>query len=276
MRTNTDVLDLPVRFPLRCMFGGRFVSRGQGRHPTRTLSSYELIFVREGTLRMVEAGRYFTVQPNEALVLWPGRRHAGVADYPPDLTFYWIHFTLEPTDAGEPLLSIPQQSAVARPDRLVTLFHRYLEEQEAGTLDQIGSDLMLMLMLREVVAGPSDASRADTASAILASRAEGIICTQFHTDLSTIGIAEQLGCSADYLGRTYRNAFGVTIVEAIHRRRMYHACRMLVMGDMHVDEVARACGFTDGGYFRRIFKRHEGVTPLAYQRLHARANINTE
>jgi AraC-like DNA-binding protein len=45
---------------------------------------------------------------------------------------------------------------------------------------------------------------------------------------------------------------------------------MLPEGIESVKEIAHECGFQDVGYFRRLFRRHEGVTPSAYRRRFAR------
>jgi AraC-like DNA-binding protein len=272
------MLVLSTALPIRCQNAGLCVSRGQGRHPRRRIDSYELIFVREGSLGIEEEGHAFSIDAGQALLLFPNRTHAGTAPYPPGLSYYWIHFTMqsERPPTSHAVLRVPQHARIARPDHLVTLFHRFLEDQEAGTLDATAADLMLLLMLSEVVARPTQTPEPETAAAVLANRAEAFLRTHFHLDISTAVIADRLGCCADYLGRAYRSVYGISIVEAIHRRRMHHARLLLMSGEQNVDEISRACGFADCGYFRRIFKRHEGMTPLRYQRLHARAHVNTE
>jgi hypothetical protein len=80
--------------------GGFFVSRGRGTHPNRILPSYELIFVQQGALHLRENRTEYVVGKEEALVLWPNRRHAGTQPFPADLRFYWVHFTLKPTPPG--------------------------------------------------------------------------------------------------------------------------------------------------------------------------------
>src|SRR5690606_8128577 len=67
---------------------------GRGTHIRRVIPSYELIIVRSGTLEMREEDRQFHLQAGQALLLWPGREHAGISPYGADLSFYWIHFTL--------------------------------------------------------------------------------------------------------------------------------------------------------------------------------------
>ena len=65
------------------------------------------------------------------------------------------------------------------------------------------------------------------------------------------------------------------MIQAIHQRRMRNAKRLLAEGHESIEEVARRCGFDDCGYFRRIFKRTEGMTPVAFRRLHVRVHVNT-
>lgn len=51
---------------------------------------------------------------------------------------------------------------------------------------------------------------------------------------------------------------------------------MLIESNRNVEEISRACGFTDVRYFRRLLKRHEGMTPLAFRRLYAQMHVNTQ
>lgn len=274
---RSEELIADVRVPIRAYLAGMFVSRGVGRHPDRKLGSYELIFVRSGVLEMWEEDRQFRVGPGECLLLWAGRRHGGTAAYVPELSYYWIHFYMDkPEGAEDRRVSIPQHIKVARPDSLTALFRRLLEDQETHDLVPAMADLIVAQMLVEVsisnLRGPSATISAET----LVGRAAEIIQTHFHEPLSTATIADRLGSNADYLGRMFRKAYGMGIVDAIHESRLRYSKRLLIAGEMNVDEIARACGFSDPGYFRRLFKRREGMTPLSYQRLHARTYVNTE
>jgi len=124
--------DFPLRLTLLCSNGGLFMSRGVGTHPNRVIDSFELIYVRRGTLSIEEMGHPFTVGPEETLILWPHRAHGGTAPYPPDLKFYWVHFTLTGSgpDTGEPVLEVPQHAHVTRPEQMTNLFRHLLSEQE--------------------------------------------------------------------------------------------------------------------------------------------------
>jgi AraC-like DNA-binding protein len=272
------MLELNPRLPVRAHNGGLFISRGQGTHPDRVTGSWELIFVREGVLMVEEEEKRFEVGAGESLLLWPGRRHRGTGEYPPDLSFYWIHFSFRDGEGGfpDPSITVPQHTTVARPNHLTELFRRFLDDQEAGRLQPMSASLLLMLMLCEVSDSRPVEKVVKGNAAVLAQHAEAYIRTHFHAPISTSVLASELGCNPDYLGREFRRIYGLTPTEFIHRRRVRHARRLLIESDRNVEEISRACGFKDVGYFRRLFKRHEGMTPLAFRRLYAQMHVNTQ
>lgn len=273
-------LPLPLALPLEVLNGGVLISRGQGIHPERVIDSFELIFVKEGVLCVAEAGREFSVRGGDALILWPGRPHGGTAPYPPDLTFYWLHFRLKGsgTQSQTDGLEVPQHVTLARPDHLTSLFRRFLDDQE--TIGSIGSDplrasLLALLMLAEVAAS-SGPKTGGGAAARLAGRADTLIRTHFHEPLSTSSVARALHCNPDYLGRMFQKVYGLTLTEALHSRRLKMAGRLLLESDKTVEEIALSCGFRDATYFRRLFKRREGVSPRAFRQLYAQQHVITE
>ncbi len=268
--------DLRVAPFVRPAHGGLFISRGRGIHPDRTIDSYELIMVRSGRLGMGEEDRRFALSAGGTLLLWPGRRHFGIEPYSKDLSFFWVHFRLprRASRASRQVLSVPQTARPARPDRLAELYSRYLDDQESGGRDELSFSMLLGLMLAEV-ARPGLPVEAGT-SVALASKADAYISTHFHEPISTALVARELDCNPDYLGRVFRRTYGFGLTEAIHRRRLVHARRLLRESGLNVAGVAREVGFEDPGYFRRIFRRREGVSPRAFRQLHARMCVNTE
>lgn len=285
-------LDLPVR----AQNAGLFICRGGGRHGGRIIDSHELIFVRQGELGMYEEGDRFKVAAGEVLLLGPGREHGGTEDYPSDLSFYWIHFEVKAGALGHParrgsgkgrgpqagrhrrqgFLELPRHARVARPDQLAELFHRFLNDQEAGRLTPLGADLLLLLMLGEAADRRVPFETLDAPGATLAARAQRLIRTRFHELLQTSTVARDLDCNPDYLGRAFQRTYGHTVTEAIHRARLKEARALLIESGQNVAQVARLVGYSNPGYFRRIFHRQQGISPRAYRRMHARAHVNTK
>jgi len=274
-------LALPFSTPILASNGGMFVSRGVGTHPRRVIDSFELIYVKRGVLAIEEAGRRFDVGAEETLILWPNREHGGVAPYPPDLQFFWVHFAMpecaDPATEGgtEAAIQVPQHVYASRPEHMTGLFRRLLNEQGQLGDRTMPMTLMVMQMLWEVSSSRTVGGDLDGQSAILATRADEIIRTGFHQAISASSIATQLKCNPDYLGRVFRNHFQCTLTEAIHTRRLRHATTLLMDGRLSVDGVAGNCGFDDPGYFRRLFKRQMGMSPKAYRAMHLRIHVNT-
>jgi AraC-like DNA-binding protein len=290
-----DLLRLSTGLPVRAHNAGLFISRGEGRHADRVIDSHELIFVRQGELGMFEDKNRFQVRAGQTLLLSPGIPHGGTTDYPADLSFYWLHFDVfrsvrtgrsnpcpsagrgvrKAALAKADVLTVPQYGTVARTDRLAELFHWFLNDQESGRLTPAAADLLLMQILHEVADRRRADLSADRAGAALAARADKLIRTRFDEALQTSMLAQELDCNPDYLGRVYHQSYGCTLTDALHRARLKQARALLLESGMNVNQVAGAVGYSDPGYFRRIFLRQEGISPRAYRRLHARMHINT-
>lgn len=273
---NTQ-FSFPLRLTLLCSNGGLFMSRGVGTHPHRVIDSFELIYVRRGTLSIEEAGHQFTVGPEETLILWPNRIHGGTAPYPPDLKFYWVHFTLAGNGPapGESVLEVAQHAHVSRPEQMTNLFRHLLNEQELLDERQVPMSLMLSLILWEVTNSRAVGTAHSDSSALLAARADALIRASFQQPISASTLAAQIGCNPDYLGRAFRSIYKHTLTEAIHKIRIRHAAALLSEGPSVIDTIATQCGFDDIGYFRRVFKGLTGMTPSDYRRIHSRVHVNT-
>jgi AraC-like DNA-binding protein len=83
--------------------------------------------------------------------------------------------------------------------------------------------------------------------------------------LSVRGLAEQAGCTADYLSHVFRQATGEALAGHIVRQRMERAAHLLAQSALAGKEVAWACGFTTQSYFVRSFREHHGLTPQAWR-----------
>lgn len=271
------MLELSIALPIKVQNGGYFISRGVGRHPTRKLDSWEVIFVEKGTLTIQEDATVFEVNAGESLVLWPHRRHKGIEDFPADLRFYWLHFEVQeqaPPSHWSTLLSVQQHGKTADSQAMIALFRQFLTEQEKLRRSQ-ALEFILLLILQQISLATGQELPADEAGVNLAWKARQLISTHFHLPLSTSQLAKELHCNADYLGRVFRRVFHLTLTEAIHRQRVRAAEKLLLNDAVSLKEVAMRCGFNDAGYFRQIFRKHTGLTPGVWKRRYCKEHINS-
>ena len=273
---SMKVLHLSSLSRLIASNGGLLISTGSGSHPERKLTSYELILVRSGTLHLQEDKEQFHLSAGDTLLLWPGKRHGPLQPYDRDTAFYWVHFQLGPARAAVqfPLVGICQQVRLTEPARLIELFHRFLDDQENARLNANYSSALLKLMLFEIGLQAEASSRLPSARN-LAAAAQTLLTQRCVEDITTSRVAKMLKCNPDYLGRVYRQMYGQSLTDGIHRVRMARAKSLLLLGSLNINEVAAQCGYSDPDYFRRVFRRHFDMSPRRFRSLHVRQHLNT-
>lgn len=84
-------------------------------------------------------------------------------------------------------------------------------------------------------------------------------------DLTVASLADELGCSADYLSHLYSRNTGEHLWQVILRQRLARAARLLAESDSAVKEIAWCSGFASASYFIRCFKLQFGLTPKSYR-----------
>ncbi|MBI0331728.1 helix-turn-helix transcriptional regulator [Burkholderia plantarii] len=270
-------LDISLESAIRAQNGGLFVSRNADWvHPQRRLESYELIFVRQGVLYLREEDIEFAVQPGEALLLWPHRNHGGTQAGGRGLKFYWVHFTLANgvEESAAAKLRVLQHTRVARLDQMSALFRQLLNDQELFGTRSATLAPIITLLLCELARSDSPAAQTNGVASALAAKADIVIQSKFASDISASTIADELHCNPDYLGRVFRHAYGKTLTDALHERRVRHAATLLVETGKSLGEIGQLCGFADPAYFRRIFSRYQEMTPSAWRALHTRMHVN--
>jgi AraC-like DNA-binding protein len=249
--------------------GGLFISSGKWMHATRKIDSFELIMVREGVVNMFEEDRQLIANPGEVMVLFPDRTHGGTKPFQGRLSFYWLHFKLkEQPETAQ--LELPQHIVPAESQRVSMLFKQYLNDQERNILTPLTAELIILQILAECAR-----SNAANASNIGADQVFRFVAEHYNEPISTASIAHEIQRNPDYLGRCFKQAYGITITEEINRRRVLEAEKLLLESSLNLEEISMQCGFNDSGYFRRIFSRKNGTSPSKFRRRFSRTHINT-
>ena len=112
--------------------------------------------------------------------------------------------------------------------------------------------------------GEGDEERPDTRERHVRA-AEDFIRRRYREDVSLEDAAADLGLSSSYLSRLIRDLRDRTFVEMLTAFRLQIAVELLRDQRLRVGEVAERCGFSDQGYFARIFRRHFGTSPTVFR-----------
>ena len=79
-------------------------------------------------------------------------------------------------------------------------------------------------------------------------------------------MVERSGLQPRTFGRRFRVATGHRPMDYVHTLRIEEARHILESSSVGIDEVGYSVGYDDPTFFRRLFKRHTGLTPAAYRR----------
>ena len=81
-------------------------------------------------------------------------------------------------------------------------------------------------------------------------------------------LASEAGMAPRYLCRVFRQVTGRTPIDYLNYYRIECAAELLCTENENITEVALSCGFSDPGYFARLFKRQKGVSASQWRKLH--------
>lgn len=93
-----------------------------------------------------------------------------------------------------------------------------------------------------------------------------IINTRYNDiNLSVEGISDNIGFTAPYITKIFKQYTGKTIIEYINEKRIERAKMLLIETTDNVSIISEKCGFANQTYFYRAFKKTVGTTPNLYR-----------
>ncbi|WP_280640684.1 helix-turn-helix domain-containing protein [Hymenobacter volaticus] len=218
--------------------------------------------VGPGQLLLVRAGQVYSFQPGQQYTGYFCHFHdelligpLGSADSLTAFPFLRVW--------GAPLFVLPAQTT----GFVEALLHRLLVEFQAH--GQQRPDLLrayLLALLHELLhIFPVDALPAPSPALALTNRFKRLVATNFSSLPQVRDYADQLHVTPKHLTKTVRMVTGKTPTRWIEETLVLEAKVLLSQSSWPVSEVAAAVGLADASYFSRLFKKHTGMSPLAYR-----------
>lgn len=81
-------------------------------------------------------------------------------------------------------------------------------------------------------------------------------------------VAQELGLSSVQFTRRFARSIGMTPSDYFTAIRIRQAREMLLETDKTLDTIAKECGFNNGFYLSRVFKKRMKMSPAAYRKTH--------
>lgn len=104
-------------------------------------------------------------------------------------------------------------------------------------------------------------------SAKLVQKAIRYIHENYHNEnLSLAQIASSMYLSQNYLSNLFKKETGFTITQLITDIRIKTATELLENSNLSLSKIAKKTGYSEAGYFSKVFKAKTGMTPREYRR----------
>ncbi len=197
-----------------------------------------------------------------------------------------VHRLLHEVFGGSITEDMAKESVYGICNGLVSLCLSFLTEQGHAILQVFGEHFFPFSTVRQMDSMPEllawiqgiydtaldyCAANRSTKGKNLAQRAQTYIDEHYAAaGLSIETIAGALYINPDYLRSVFKKEMGTTVFGYLNEVRMQHAKELLAQGGRKLNEVAELCGFSDGAYFSRCFKKSTGHAPSTYETLHHR------
>ena len=92
-----------------------------------------------------------------------------------------------------------------------------------------------------------------------------LLLEQRHGIINRQELEEALNYNGDYMNRVIKKHFGYTLSEYARNFRMQEAAKLLSHTSLSISEICSRLGYSNYGFFNRIFQRRYGMSPGAYR-----------
>lgn len=247
--------------------------------PPSRATAHSLVYLTSGQARMTIGNDRYCVGPHELLLTRAGQVYAFepgdvntgfVCHFHDDMllgqgasnetlaTFDFLHFW------GQPVIKLPAQTA----GFVEQLLRRLLAEYTTSQLDYPAVlRAYLLALLHELNrAYTAEVPAQLTAAATLTNHFKHLVATSFRITHRVSDYADWLHISPNHLSKCVRGVTGKSPARWIEESLVLEAKVLLFQSGWSVGEVAGAVGIEDASYFSRLFKKHTGLTPLAFRK----------
>ena len=275
--------------------GGISIFRKGDRHERRTIhNTFDLIYVRNGSMYMEEEGKRFDVRKGQFLILAPDKLHSGYRHCDEDTVFSWIHFysTGTFTISERPAqfiqskmnknknyhkdkfsISLPQYGTID--PKHIKNIEGYLDQISQVKIDNYNQQKLFMnsaasqidyqILFMKIIADICESEEAPQEKE-LSEEIYTYLKNSYKEPFNLTEIAHRFSFHPGYIIRCTKNKFGYTPLQLHINIRMEEAKKLLRTTNLHVNIIAQNVGYSDVAYFSKLFKSNVGMTAVEYRK----------
>jgi two component transcriptional regulator, AraC family len=100
-------------------------------------------------------------------------------------------------------------------------------------------------------------------------QAKEYIKLNYKEPLTLEEVAERVGLSPIYFSTLFKKIESLNYIDYLTQVRMDAAKDLLRTTKSNIVNIAEEVGYTDEKYFRKLFKKYNGIKPTEYRKLHS-------
>ncbi len=225
---------------------------------------YHILYVESGICRVYYEGEYRDLSRGEYVIYLPGQaQEYALPPVPPTVTcFVHFHGTAAANALSDSSLS-GGFGVTQNRDKAEQLFRKlaHANHPASGMSETRKNGLLLAIM------SALSPTEGNTNLPESIRNAVHFLHKNYTKPADIAALARISNLSPSRFHAVFKSKIGVSPHQYLLRLRIERAKEMLVSDKNSVADVASAIGFEDAFYFSRIFKKHTGVTPLAFRKM---------
>lgn len=258
----------------------RLTYQAGDEHPNRTnLGVFDLLFVQQGALHIVEGDHKWTLNPGDVLILRPDRWHRSFKPCQEETIFDWVHFQTvgawEETEGSQSgslrgdyytyAIRLPKKMKLSFPDEAKLIFSQLHDAAQSSSHGAFWERQQRFLHLLQML---DEGWRTDAAKAgvSVAERAAAYLKMNYRTTITNTMLSEALQLHTNYITRCMTEVFDCTPQQYLLYYRLDQAKLLLIKTDWTIARVAEETGFRQTPHFSRLFAAQTGMPPLKFRK----------
>ncbi|WP_210422405.1 AraC family transcriptional regulator [Spirosoma sp. KCTC 42546] len=243
-------------------------------------TTHTFIYLTDGEAVMTIGSETYTIFKNECLVVPAGQvysfnnvdeNHGYLCNFHDDIVIgkFGKNELLKDFEFlrvwGNPRIQLDKQTSKFVRRLLKRILLDYSENGLAN-LDIIQSYFIALLCEVNRVYKPVSAST-QTHSVGIANRFRELLVDRIKTSHRVTDYASELNITPNHLNKAVRTITGKSPTKWIDEAIVLEAKVLLYQSKLSISEIATEIGLADPSYFSRLFKKQEGITPVAFRKM---------
>lgn len=230
-----------------------------------TESLYKAYFVTSGSGFLHVDGSTFRLAENDVFFTFPSQETAIASEK--DFSYMYVSFLGSRANMIMEKTRISRKSGIFRNcEKIRSVWETCLETKEK--FSDLASESTLLETFAYIGARMCQDEKKTKTASDSATKIKNYIDDNFSDgDISLSKIAHCLNYNEKYISTVFKKSIGMGVSDYLNTIRVQYATTLIDEGFGNVSELAFHCGYKDGAYFSKVFKRKTGYSVGEYKKL---------